>query len=67
MIYTGLQFTALESLKGLVPKCGPVIVSGIGTGDALVSYWPVLLVSVVKVQEVLLGSKVANDVVAYKA
>ena len=42
MIYTILQFTALESLKGLVPKCGPAIVSGMVTGDALVSYWPVL-------------------------
>jgi len=53
MIYTVLQFTAVESLKGLVPKCGSASVSGIGTGDALVSYWPVLLLSVVKVQEVL--------------
>ena len=42
MIYTILQFTALESLKGLVPKFGPAIVSGMVTGDALVSYWPVL-------------------------
>ena len=46
------DFVSLETRRHLQTKCVLAIDSGIVTGDALVSYWPIFSLSLVTVPEV---------------
>ena len=53
-------FTTLETTRELEPKLRPAIVSGIVTGDAPVSYWPIFSLSLVTVPKVFAKVKLAK-------
>ena len=53
-------FSRLKNERGAGAEMCPTIVSGIVSGDALVSYWPIFSLSLVTVPEVFMKVKSAK-------